>query len=87
MKMVTMKPSCLPAAERTGGVPVLAAATNGGAWREDAAGDIRSKITEATPLPRHHPAPLILMGAASCPSVAKALRTSVKGEAVVAGGV
>lgn len=70
-----MKPSCLPVAERTADGPVSVALTKGGAWREDAAGDIPSRIAEAMLLLQHHPATLIL--ATSCPSVAK---TSVKGE-------
>lgn len=81
MKTETMKPSCLPAAARTADGPVLVVPTRGVAWRGDAAGDIRSRIAEATLLPQHHPAALTLMQAASCPSVANVLKTSVKGEA------
>lgn len=76
-----MKASCLPAAARTADEPVLVVPMRGVAWRGDAAGDIRSRIAEATLLPQHHPATLTLMQAASCPSVANVLKTSVKGEA------
>lgn len=75
-----MIPSCLPASARTADGPVLVAPTRGEAWREDAAGDIHSKIAEATLLLQHHPAALILTQAASCPLVANVLKTSVKGE-------
>lgn len=74
-----MNPSCLPAAARTVDGPVLVVPTRGVAWREDAAGDTPSRIAEATLLPQHHPA--ALMQAASCPLVANALKTSVKGKA------
>lgn len=76
-----MKHSCLPTAARTADGPVSVAPTRGVAWRGDAAGDTRSRIAEATRLPQHHPAALILTQAASCPSVANVLKTSVKGEA------
>lgn len=78
MRMAMMKPNCLPVAERTADGPALVAPTKGGAWREDAAGDIPSKITEAMLLLHHHPA--TLTQATSCPSVASVLKTSVKGE-------
>lgn len=78
MRMVTMKPSCLRAAERAAGGPVSAAPMKGGAWRDDAAGDIRSRTAEATRLPQHHQAAHIR--AASCPSVDVVLKTSAKGE-------
>lgn len=81
MRTETRKPSCLPAPARTVGGPVSAAPMRGAASREDAAGDILCRIVGATFLPQHHPAALTLMQAASRPSVANALKTSVKGEA------
>lgn len=81
MRTVMKKPSCLLASERTDDGLVSGAPTRDVAWKEDAAGDIRCRIAEVTPLPQHHPAALILMQAASCPLAANVLKTSVKGEA------
>lgn len=76
-----MKRSYRQAPARNAEGPVSAAPTRGVAWREDAAVDIRSRTAEAMLLPQHHPAALTLTQTASCPSVANALKTSVKGKA------
>lgn len=81
MRTETTKRSYLPTAARTADGPVSAAPTRSVAWRDDAAGDIRSRTAEATLLPQHHPAARTLTQAASCPSVANVSKTSVKGEA------
>lgn len=74
-----MKPSCLPVPARIADGPVSAALTRGVAWREDAAGDIRSRIAEATLLLQHHPAAHTLTQVVSWPMVVNALKTSAKG--------
>lgn len=71
-----IKPSCPLMAARTADEPASAALTRGEAWREDAAGDIRSRITEVTPPPQHHPA----ANAVWLASVVNALMTSAKGD-------
>lgn len=76
-----MKRSCRRVPARTAEGPVSAAPMRGVAWRGDAAADIHSRTAEATRQPQHHPAALTHTQTASCPLVANALKTSVKGEA------
>lgn len=73
-----MNPSCPPVDEKTAGGPALVWLMKGEAWRGGEAEDIPFRTAEALRLPQPHPAAL---RAASCPSAANVLRTSVKGEA------